>query len=142
MPANGALVVKHQVDPEKIAEAKLKVGEKYQASFTNKCLGTRWWAYGSLEDFEGVRFCQWRKEEEKEDSEREEEEEEREGEGTEAKESEHNGKMLMGEIPDELALVIQEETAEFEIGSVSKLDEREKISSALGKIDLEQTMKE
>lgn len=140
MPADGALVIKHQVDPEKIAEAKLEVGEKYQASFTNKCLGTRWWAYGSLEEFEGVRFGQWRKEEEKEESERDEEE--GEGEGTEAKESEYDGKLLMGEIPDDLALVIQEGTAEFEIVPVEKLDEREKISSALGKIDLEHIMEE
>lgn len=140
MPADGALVIKHQVDPEKIAEAKLEVGEKYQASFTNKCLGTRWWAYGSLEEFEGVRFGQWRKEEEKEESERDDEE--GEGEGTEAKESEYDGKLLMGEIPDDLALVIQEGTAEFEIAPVQKLDEREKISSALGKIDLEHIREE
>ncbi len=140
VPANGTLVIKHQVDPEKIAEARLEVGEKYQASFTNKCLGTRWWAYGSLKEFEGVRLGQWRKEEGKEGNEREEEE--REGEGTEATESGYEGKLLLGEIPDDLALVIEEGTAEFEIGPVSKLDEREKISSAVDKIDLEQAVEE
>ena len=140
MPADSALVVKHQIDPEKIAEARLEVGEKYQASFTNKCLGTRWWAYGSLEELEGVRFGQWRKEERNEESEREEQE--GEGEETEAKESEYDGKLLMGEIPDDLALVIQDGTAEFEIVPVVKPHEREKISSALGKIDLEHIVEE
>ncbi len=140
MPADGTLVIKHQVDPEKIVEARLEVGERYQASFTNKCLGTRWWAYGSLEEFEGVRFGQWRGEEGKE--EREGEKEEREGRGTEAKELVYDGKLLMGEMPDDLALVIEEGTAEFEIGSVSKVDEREKISSGLGSIDLKQTVEE
>ena len=140
MPADGTLVIKHQLDPEKIAEAKLEVGEKYQASFTNKCLGTRWWAYGSLGEFGGVRFGQWREEEEKEENEREKEE--REGEGTEAKESGYDGKLLRGEIPDDLALVIQEGTAEFGIVPASKLDEREKISNALGNIDLEHVVKE
>ena len=136
MPADGTLVTKHQVDPEKIAEARLEIGEKYQASFTNKCLGTRWWAYGSLEEFEGVRFGQWREEEGKGESEREEQE------GMEAKESLYNGKLLMGEMPDDLALVIEEGTAEFEIGLLSKLDEREKISSGLGRIGLEQAVEE
>ncbi len=139
MPADGTLVIKHQMDPEKVAEARLEVGEKYQASFTNKCLGTRWWAYGALEELEGVRFGQWRKEEE-EESDREEEESE--GEGTEAKESVYDGKLIVGEMPDDLALVIEEGTVEFEIGPVEKLDEREKISGGLGKIDLEQAVEE
>ena len=60
VPANGKLETRHPVDGTKIAEAQLKAGERYQASLTDKCLGTSWWAFGSLEEFEGVRFRQWR----------------------------------------------------------------------------------
>lgn len=99
VPANGMLETRHQVDRTKIAEAGLKAGERYQASLTNKCLGTRWWALGSLEEFEGVRFRGW--------------EEGEEGEG-----ADDGGRYLMGGAPDDLAFVIEKETAEFEIGQM------------------------
>ena len=97
MPANGILEVRHKVDATKIAEALLEKGERYQASFTHKCLGTKWWAFGSLEEFQDVKFRQWK-------------------EGEEGQGADDDGTFLMGEVPDDLALVIEKETAEFEIG--------------------------
>lgn len=113
MPADGTLEIKHEVSPAKIAAAQVKSGEKYQALFTNKCLGTRWWAFGSLEEFKDVRFGQWKDEEERERE---------EGEGDENREAEKKGKgpdegkLFRGESPDDLALIIEVGTAEFEIG--------------------------
>lgn len=100
--ANGRLEIRHPVDGTKIAEAQLKAGERYQASLTDKCLGTSWWAFGSLEEFEGVRFRQWREGEVEERADDEGADEE--------------VRYLMGEFPDNLALVIEKGTAEFEIG--------------------------
>ena len=100
MPADGTLEIKHEVSPAKIADAQLKSGEKYQASFTDKCLGTRWWAFGSLEEFENVRFGQWKDEEKGEEK----------GQGPDV------GKLFMGERPNDLAFIIEVGTVEFEIG--------------------------
>lgn len=58
VPANGKLEIKHQVDGAKIAEARLKAGERCQVLFTNKRRGRRCWAFGSLEEVEDVRFRQ------------------------------------------------------------------------------------
>jgi len=96
VPSDGHLQIRHQVDPAKRADAGLKSGEKYQASLTDKCLGTRWWAFGSLEEFVGRRFQQWR------------EEASRAGE-------DGNQRFLVGERPDDLALVIEKRTTEFEV---------------------------
>ena len=96
IPSDGHLEIKHQVDPAKIADAGLKPGEIYQASVTNKCLGTRWWAFGSLEALDGRMFQQWRG-----GNPREGEDEDRRG--------------FAGERPDDLALVIEKGTAEFEV---------------------------
>lgn len=46
-------MIRHQVDGPKIGEAGLKAGEKYRAELTDKCLGTRRWAFGSLEELGG-----------------------------------------------------------------------------------------
>ena len=97
VPANGQLEIRHQVDGAKIAEARLKGGERYQASLTDKCPGTRWWAFGSLEEFGSVRFKLWK-------------------EGEEGEGADEEGRYLMGEVPDDLAFVIEKETVEFEIG--------------------------
>lgn len=96
MPAHGSLEIRHQVDRGKREEAGLNVGERYQASFTDKCLETRWWAFGSLEDFEDVTFRWWREGEDKRGA----------GDG---------GRYFMGEDPDDLALVIEKGAVEFEI---------------------------
>ena len=96
VPVNGKLEIRHQVDVAKIEEAHLEPGERYQASLTSQCLGTRWWAFGSLDDFDGVRFRQWNK-------------------GEESESIDDGGRYLMGEVPDDLAFVIEGETVEFEI---------------------------
>ncbi len=101
MPANGELEIRHQLDGGKIAQARLKVGERYQASLTDLCLGTRWWAFGSLEELGGVRFRQWR-------------------EGGEREGRDDEGRYLMGEVPNNLAFVIEKGTTEFEIGEREK----------------------
>ncbi len=97
MPAKGKLEIRHQLDGANIVEARLKSGERYQASLTDLCLGTRWWAFGWLEDFGVVRFRQWR-------------------EGGEREGQDDEGRYLMGEVPNDLAFVIEKGTAEFEIG--------------------------
>lgn len=96
VPSDGRVEIKHQVDPAKIADAGLKSGEKYQASLTDRCLGTRWWAFGSLEELDGRRFQQWR-------------------EGAPREGEDGNGRFLVGQRPDDLALVIEKGTTEFEV---------------------------
>lgn len=115
MPVNGRLEIRHQVNRVKIAEAQLKVGERYQASITDICLGTRWWAFGSLEEFEGVKFRQWAKEKEQgieEEGEGEQGEGE-EGEGEKRNKVNDERRILIGEIPDSLALVVENEAVEM-----------------------------
>ncbi|KAJ9649474.1 hypothetical protein H2199_000249 [Coniosporium tulheliwenetii] len=105
-----SLEVRHEVLRDKIAAAGLKTGERYQAAFTDKCLGTRWWMFGSLEEAEQMKFMWWGHERERETEEGwETEKVEREGE-------DENGRWTMGEKPDDLALVIEKGEAEFEIG--------------------------
>lgn len=41
-------------------EAGLELGEIYKASFNPRGLGTRWWAFGSEEEFKGLRLSMWR----------------------------------------------------------------------------------
>lgn len=103
---DGVLTIKHQIDRRCIAEAGLEPGEEYQASFTDKCLGTRWWAFGSLEEFGSGRFRQWRS--------GGEETEEGVEDATE-KGSTESTKFFMGEDPDELALVIENGIVRFTI---------------------------
>lgn len=97
MPAGGELEIRYRVDEAQIAEAGLKAGERYRAGLTDRCLGTWWWAFGSLEEFGDVRFRQWRQEGEREGV-------------------DDVGRFLMGEVYDDLALVIEKGTVEFEIG--------------------------
>jgi hypothetical protein len=94
VPVDGKLVVKHELNREEVSKAGVEKGERYRASFTDKCLGTRWWTFGSVEGLEGVKLGQWSED----------------GRG----ESE-NGNIDRGEKPDGLALVIENGEAEFEI---------------------------
>lgn len=100
VPANRALEIRHRVDEAKIAEPGLEAGEICQASCTDKCLGTRWWAFESLEEFENVKFREWK-------------------EGEDTKGPGGGGRYLMGEVPDDLAFVVEKKKAEFEIGQVN-----------------------
>ena len=56
----GVYSVCHEVPRNKIEAAGLQVGERYSVSLTDKCLGTRWWTFASLEELEGVRLVAWR----------------------------------------------------------------------------------
>lgn len=72
---------------------------------TNKCLGTRWWGFGSLdEQFKGVRLRTWRADGNEGD------------EKSEAQDDELGENAIGGERPEDLALVMENEHAEFEIG--------------------------
>ncbi|KAI9788453.1 MAG: hypothetical protein M1816_006889 [Peltula sp. TS41687] len=99
------LEIRHEVDRETLGAAGLRSGERYRAELTDRCLGARWWMFGSLEEWEGIRFREWRDE----DGEKEGEEE---GQG----DGNGDGRYTMGENPDLLALVIEKGEVEFEIG--------------------------
>lgn len=84
---------------------------------TNKCLGTRWWTFTSLEELEGVRLRAWRgRQEEEAEAEAERadlelsEEMERE-----RKEKYGDGPVTMGEDPEMLAMVVEGGEVEFEV---------------------------
>lgn len=55
----GVYTTRHEVRRDHIEAANLKKGEKYRVKLSNKCLGAKWWSYGSLEELEGVRFRNW-----------------------------------------------------------------------------------
>ncbi len=121
-----SLEVRHEVPRDKIAAAGLKTGERYQAAFTDRCLGTRWWMFGSLEEAGDMKFMEWGHERwievEGDDGEYDDYVKvEREGE-------DENGRWTMGEKPDDLALVIEKGEAEFDIGyAVGPLNIRTKV---------------
>ena len=95
--AKGELEIRHQVGGAKIAEARLRVGERCRASCADWCLGIRWWAFGSLEEF------RWREVEAME--------------GRRERERAQTMKgLLTGEVPDDLTLISDKETAEVEVG--------------------------
>ena len=93
-------MVRHEVPRTKIEEAGLVKGERYKASLSNVCLGTRWWMFGGLDEVEGVRFWQW--------SEAVDGYDEREG-------GDEHGKWILGERPDDLELVPEVGEVVFEI---------------------------
>lgn len=102
---HGELIVRHQLSWEKIQEADVKNGERYKVFLTNKCLGTRWWGFGSLdEQFKGVKLRTWRADGNEGD------------EKSEAQDDELGDNAIGGERPEDLALVMENEHAEFEIG--------------------------
>lgn len=101
----GQIVIRHQLPWEKIREADVKNGERYKVFLTNKCLGTRWWGFGSLEEqFEGVKLRIWRADGNEGD------------ERSERQNGELGENAVGGERPEDLALVIENGYAEFEIG--------------------------
>lgn len=99
----GELVIRHQISWEKIREADVRNGERYKVFLTNKCLGTRWCGFGSLEEqFKGVKLRTWRADGNEGDENSEEK-------GRELREN-----AMGGERPEDLALVIESGHAEFE----------------------------
>ena len=88
-----------------IEAAGIEKGERYKVGLTNRCLGTRWWTFGDAEDegMKNVRFVQR--------GQGVKEPEDREG-------TDEQGGWSRGELPDELALVVEGEdegAVEFEI---------------------------
>lgn len=102
----GQIFIRHQLPWEKIREADVKNGERYKVFLTNKGLGTRWWGFSSQEEeFEGVKMRTWRAADGNEGDER-----------SERQNGKLEGNAVGGERPEDLALVIENEYAEFEIG--------------------------
>ncbi len=104
VPVGGKLEIRHEVDRERITEAGLDARERYRVSLTDKCLGARWWDFGGLGNFEGVRFKQRREGQIREEGNKQGED--------------GQGKYVRGEMPDDLALVIEKGDAEFEIRQI------------------------
>ena len=89
----------------------MQKGERYRVSLTDKCLGTRWWAFKDLDELDGVRLKAWREPTEGDvDEEFSYSEEERE-----MRERFGDGPSCMGEEPGMLAMVVEGVDAEFEI---------------------------
>lgn len=87
-------------------------------TLTNKCLGTRWWTYADLDELKGVRLQAWESQAEAEaevEAERADPELHEEME-RERKEKYGDGPVTMGEDPQMLAMVVENEHVEFEIG--------------------------
>lgn len=84
---------------------------------TDKCLGTPWWTYANLDELKGVRLKAWgtqaqeaaEAEAEKADPELHEEME------RERREKYGDGQVMMGENPDMLAMVVENEHVEFDV---------------------------
>ncbi|MCJ1334517.1 hypothetical protein MMC10_011229, partial [Thelotrema lepadinum] len=111
--SQGSYVVSHEVPRSKIVAADLRKGEHYRVRLTDKCLGTPWWAFKSLNELDGVRLSTWRDEFDKET-------EESDPDWAEDRRQEIYEKFgdrpsCMGEEPGMLAMVVEESDAEFEI---------------------------
>jgi hypothetical protein len=59
----GSYSVQHELPRDKIEAAGIEEGESYRLHLNNRCLGTRWWTFASLEELEGVRLRAWRESE-------------------------------------------------------------------------------
>lgn len=83
---------------------------RYRATLTNKCLGTRWWAFAGPEESEGVRLRAWAEPKaERADPELKEEME------LERKVKYGNGPVTMGGDPATLAILVEGGEVEFEV---------------------------
>ena len=113
----GSYVIRHEVPRNKILAADLQKGERYRVRLTNKCLGTRWWAFKSLEELEGVRLSTWKAQYEEEEEKIAEEQDPvwAEEEKQERYEKYGNGPSCTGEDPSMLAMIVEGLEAEFEI---------------------------
>jgi hypothetical protein len=95
-----------------IEAAHVEKGEKYRVVLNDRCFGTRWWTFGSREEFGGFRFRWWRSSAEEEtwadDDSDDESVERRRGYG--------DAPVTKGEDPDMLVLVPDDNgEMEFEI---------------------------
>jgi hypothetical protein len=116
-PRDGVFTIKHELPRKVIDAVDLKNGERCMIKIGNKFLGTRWWAYGDLENLEGIRLRQWYDVEAYEAEERRQPSLKR----TRAREYQEvierlgHGPTSIGEKPDMLELIRENEGAEFEI---------------------------
>lgn len=55
----GSYYQRHELWRSIIEQADFKVGETYRVSINNSGLGTWWWAYGTVDDFKGMRLRKW-----------------------------------------------------------------------------------
>jgi hypothetical protein len=58
----GTYTIRHEVPRSKIEATGIKAGERYRVHINDRCLGTRWWTFASLEELEGVRLRDWHEE--------------------------------------------------------------------------------
>jgi len=90
----GETVIKHEVPRNLIEEADLNSGEVYKVALSDKCLGTRWWTFGKLDDLgEKARLMLW---------------------DEDCDEDEESFRRIRGEKPEDLELV-KEGSVEFEV---------------------------
>ncbi|KAF2235387.1 hypothetical protein EV356DRAFT_566529 [Viridothelium virens] len=110
----GVYSIRHEVLRNKIEAADIQKGERYTVSLTDKCLGTRWWTFASLEDLEGVRFAQWQSQIDADAGGKFDPELTKEI--KEEKEQKHGDMpVTMGEQPSMLAMVPEVGQVEFEV---------------------------
>ena len=115
------VTVKHEVPRQKIEAAGVESGERYRVSLTDKCLGTRWWAFAGEQELERVRLRAWRAPKEEQDEAEEERGLERDDPELydemmrERREKYPDGPVSMGEEPDMLAMVVEVGETEFEV---------------------------
>ena len=127
-----SLEIRHRVPQEKIDTARMESGEKYGVEMTDLGLGTSWWMYGAIDDVQDKNFMRWSKrgvegrkrwlldnvnvsKEGMTDETHEDGEEWVMAEKPTEDMWGDSGDWIMGEDPAELALVIEEGAAEFEV---------------------------
>ena len=100
------LTISHEVPMDRIVKAGLVVGERYRVNLTKEGLGTRWWAFGSLDmELAGLKLKQRRLRVSID------------GEGRQ------QGDIAFGEKPEQLSLVVEGTGAEFGIVSAYPKEE-------------------
>lgn len=60
VPANGTASRELELYEGWIKAAEIKSGERYRLRFTYPRMGCLFWAYGTLEDLNGIRLRRWR----------------------------------------------------------------------------------
>jgi hypothetical protein len=116
-PRGQVWTIKLEVPRNLIEAADVEKGEKYVVKIGHRCLGTRWWTYGTLEELDGVRLRQWYQKSEKEEEERLNPslKRARDRDAQEIIDKFGDGPTSIGEEPRMLAMVRENDGAEFEI---------------------------
>ncbi len=111
------LQIKHEVPKAKIDAVKLEKGEKYKISLTDLGLGTSWWMYGTPEDdwVKDKKFMRWTSRGVEGEKRHRLDNVDTLGEPAEDQMWDDSEEWFMGEDPEKLALVMENEDAEFEV---------------------------